>query len=179
MPVAQDQTAAGAAAFLANWPLAYPCDPPIEVLEFPLMSYAVNGAFANLDRWARTGVAPRRAGRIEIVNGGTPQSDYRVDRFGNAVGGVRSPYLDVPAATYLNSSGGQAICRFLGRKVPFDWSRMESLYGSSSSYRTSFEQSVDRLVKEQWFTESDGKRMKAELDAATPVRGPVVRSLGN
>ena len=46
MPVIDDQVKAGQPPFLANWPLAYPCTPTIDLTDFPIMRYTVNAAFA-------------------------------------------------------------------------------------------------------------------------------------
>ena len=52
--------------------------------EFPLR-YIMNGAFANLDLWVRTGTPPPRADRLVAINPGTPESALALDQFGNAV----------------------------------------------------------------------------------------------
>ena len=39
---------------------------------------------------------------------------------------------------------------------------MDSLYGSEKNYQSKFAQSVDQLVKAGWFTESDGKKIRAD-----------------
>jgi hypothetical protein len=163
LPRVEDQTAAGAPAFLWQWPLAYACTPAINLMEFPVMQYALDAAFANLDRWVRTGTPPPRAERIGVKDIGTPQASFITDQHGNVVGGVRNPYLDVPVATYVPNSPGPQICRQLGHKTDFGWSKMESLYGNSKGYADKVNESVDRLVRERWLTESDGKKIKAEL----------------
>ncbi len=165
MPSTQDQAAAGQPAFPGIWPFAYQCDPPIALMELPVYQYTLNAAFANLDRWARNGTAPPKAERIGIENGGTPQAKFVTDQYGNAVGGVRSPYVDVPAATYFPNSPGQAICRNIGHKISFDWTRLETLYGSSKNYGAKVGESVDRLARDRWVTEPDARKMKAEMVA--------------
>ena len=156
MPVVEDQVKAGATPFLAYWPLTYQCEPEIPLYNLPVMRYAVDAAFASLDRWVRDGIPAPRAERIGL---------NVTDKFGNAVGGVRSPYLDVPAATYYSNTAGQVTCHNIGRVVPFDWAKMEALYGSSRNYAAKVAQSVDRLVKERWLTESDGRQIKADVKA--------------
>jgi hypothetical protein len=86
-----------------------------------------------------------------------------LDAAGNGVGGVRSPWVDVPAATYFTTSPGPGTCFELGHTVAFDKAKMDSLYGSEKNYQTKFAQSVDQLVKAGWFTESDGKKIKAAV----------------
>ena len=90
---------------------------------------------------------PRAPQRVEVRNGGTPQAAFVFDEFGNAVGGVRSPYLDVPASTYRAKTPGQGVCGNLLSIVPFDWVRLEKLYGSHTAYATKVGQAVDRLVR--------------------------------
>ena len=106
IPSVKDQAAVGTAAFVAQWPFAEVCTPPIPLMEFPVMRYVVNAAFANLDRWVRDGTPAPRAERVAVKNGGTPQAAVATDEFGNAVGGVRSPYLDVPTANILRVHSG-------------------------------------------------------------------------
>ena len=119
IPSVKDQAAAGTAAFVAQWPFAEVCTPPIPLMEFPVMRYVVNAAFANLDRWVRDGTPAPRAERVAVKNGGTPQAAIATDEFGNAIGGVRSPYLDVPTATYYASTPGPGTCGNLGHKDAF------------------------------------------------------------
>jgi hypothetical protein len=166
-PSREEQTAVGTPPYLAFWPFLNVCEVEGDLLEIPIQTYAGDAAFANMDRWVRDGVAPPKAARISIENGGTPMARVVKDQHGNAVGGVRSPYLDVPTATYYVSRPGAQLapgvrCEEIGYKVPFGWAKLESLYGSPKDYASKRAASVDRLVKERWLTESDGKKIKAE-----------------
>jgi hypothetical protein len=98
-PSMADQTAAGNAQGTPEWPFAQPCQPPIPLMDTPIMAIAFNMAFENLDRWARKGTPAPRASRLEIKDAGTPQASFVVDQFGHGVGGVRTPFIEVPAAT--------------------------------------------------------------------------------
>jgi Alpha/beta hydrolase domain len=60
---------------------------------------------ANLDAWVRDGVPPPSADVISVFN-----SAPVVDQFGNVVGGLRSPYLDVPTSTWFGSATGASFC---------------------------------------------------------------------
>jgi hypothetical protein len=99
---------------------------------------------------------------LQIKSAGTPQATVVLDEFGNGVGGVRNPYVDVPVATYFTNSTGPGNCREMGHKVALEAARVTTLYGSPKNYASKVAQSVDRLVRERWLTESDGKRIKAE-----------------
>jgi hypothetical protein len=151
------------------------------------MRYALDGALASLDLWARKGVAPPKAGLIQVEHGGVENGGAKsgVENGGaenaatapphlaknelGALGGVRSVYVDVPVETYgIGDLGGGGACRDMAHVVPFDAARKQTLYGDQKKYAAKVNQSVDLLVKERFFTESDGKKMKAEL-LATPV----------
>ena len=165
IPSVKDQAAVGTAAFVTQWPFAEVCTPPIPLMDFPVMRYVVNAAFTNLDRWVRDGTPAPRAERVAVKNGGTPQAAIATDEFGNAIGGVRSPYLEVPTATYHASTPGPGTCGNLGHKEAFSWERLETIYGASTKYASRFNQAVDRLVQERWLTEPDGRKIKAEGSA--------------
>jgi hypothetical protein len=161
MPTVEDQKKTGFDGFLASWPFAAPCQPDIPLLRVPIMTYVLDAAFANLTRWVRDGVPAPRAERVAVENGGTPQARVRLDQSGNAVGGVRSPYVDVPTATYFTTTGGPGTCGNLAHQEAFDWARLETLYGSARNYAAKVAASVDQLVKARWLTEADGRRIKA------------------
>jgi hypothetical protein len=162
IPSVKDQAAVGTQPFLAFWPFAEQCMPEIPLMHFPVMRYVVNAAFANLDRWVRTGAAAPKAARIEVKNPGTPQAVLATDEYGNAVGGVRSPYLEVPTATYHATTPGPGTCGNLGRKEAFTWERLETVYGGYTKFAARFSQAVDRLAKERWLTERDARKIKTE-----------------
>jgi hypothetical protein len=162
-PSMADQMAAGNALGTAAWPFAAPCDPDIPLMATPIMSFAFDTAFAVLDDWVRNGKPAPRAPRIDLKDAGTPQAGIVADRFGHGLGGLRTPYIDVPSATYVANSNGPGNCREMAHKSSFDPARINEVYGSTKSYRDKVSASVDQLVKERWLTPGDARRMKAEL----------------
>jgi hypothetical protein len=68
----------------------------------------------------------------------------------------------------IGGPGGGGACREMAIVDPFDAGRLQTLYGDQKKYAAKVNQSVDLLVKEHFYTEADGKKMKAEL-LATPV----------
>jgi hypothetical protein len=69
-------------------------------------------------------VAPPKAERIKIENPGTPQARIALDQYGSAAGGVRTPYVEVPIATYYTTSKGETFRPELEHTVPFDRTRL-------------------------------------------------------
>ncbi len=165
-PSMADQAAAGNAQGSPEWPFNAPCEPAIPLMDTPIMSTAFNAAFANLDRWVRKGTAPPRAGRLEIKDAGTPQATIVSDELGHAIGGVRTPYVDVPLASYATNSPGPGTCREMGHAFAFDPSRLTALYTTEKSYAARVAQSIERLTKERWLTDADARRIRTELPAA-------------
>ena len=158
-PTFADQTATGGGVQgTPDWPFNAPCDPAIPLSTDPRLRYAYDATLVALDQWARKGTPAPRASVIELKDGAVV-----LDAAGNGVGGVRSPWVDVPAATYFTSSPGPGTCAELGHTVAFEKGRLESLYGTDKNYQSKFTQSVDQLVKAGWLTESDGKKIKADI----------------
>jgi len=139
------------------------------LITHPIMRYALDGALANLDTWARKGTAPPKAARIQVEEAaGAGTAKVATNELG-ALGGVRSVYVDVPIETHkIGGPGGGGACREMAVVEPFDSARIQTLYGDQKKYAAKVNQYVDLQVKERIFTEADGKKMKAEL-LATPV----------
>ena len=144
------------------------CEPEV-TSEQPILSYIFHSAFANLDRWVRDGTPPPRAPRLQLQNVGTPQARVATDASGNGLGGVRTPYVDVPIATYhMHHEGGAPLCRQFGYEERFGWARLESMYGSYTRYAAKVQQAVDTAVTERWITETDGQKITLDLLGGTP-----------
>jgi hypothetical protein len=122
--------------------------------DFPLQ-YFLRGAFVNLDRWARTGAPPVRGDRIALSNPGTYGERTLFDQWGNARGGVRSPYLDVPRGTYVPFSTG-AGCGAWGHKNLFSPSFLAGMY-PGSSYLTQVRSAAQKLQANGWITAADAQ----------------------
>ena len=103
-----------------------------------------------LVKWISKGTPPPRAPRIKVEPDG--KTVVR-DANGNAVGGVRSVYVDVPTATIMPTSlapGGVLSnpCAYLGYQLDFDSDKLEQSYGSHNGYAQQVKKDVTRLVKE-------------------------------
>lgn len=137
--------------------------PPMSCNEGPRSrfpnSVAFNAIYRNLDAWVREGVAPPRADPIR-VEGGKPV----LDRFGNVVGGVRSPYVDVPTVQWSGNSTGESFCSIAGHENPFDTARLRTLYPTRNTYIRAVRESVDRLVGARFITPQDGAKLVAEAE---------------
>src|SRR4029079_17971054 len=120
LPAFSDQALTGGnVQGTADWPFAAKCDPDIPLTELPLMSYVFDAALTNLDQWVRKGTAPPHSSFVELKNAGAADASVVLDQYGHGVGGIRSPYVDVPVATYFTNSNGPGTCPELGHKSAF------------------------------------------------------------
>ena len=121
------------------------------------MSLATNAFFRNLDRWVRRGIAPPRADPI-LVQNGAPVLDVHE----NVIGGVRSPYVDVPTATWFGRATGASFCFIAGWERPFDAAKLRALYPTHGNYVRKVIGSTAQLVAERFVTREDGLELIRE-----------------
>ena len=117
----------------------------------------LRGAYRNLILWSRKGIRPPQSPGIAL----DAKLEISRDANGNAIGGVRSPYIDVPTAThtgYLTAGGMGGIS---GKKKPFTPEQLKALYPDQAAYLAKFSASVDRLLKGRWISKEDADAMKA------------------
>ena len=102
--------------------------------------FVVSAALASLRTWIVDGTAPSIAPRLEVTE--TPLNVGR-DIYGNALGGIRTPYVDVPVAT-LSADGQPAgnLCTLFGSTKLFDTATLRQLYSSHDDYVTKVGASV-------------------------------------
>ena len=108
-------------------------------------AYFLRGAAASLFAWAEEGTAPAEAPRLELATTGVV-SLSAVDENGNAVGGVRSPFLDVPLVTYEVHSTPGALCQLSGRETPLTAAVLGQRYSGVDDYMSRFTESLDATV---------------------------------
>ncbi len=139
--------------------------PPAECNEGPRSRFPsqifFDAMMRNLDQWVRRGAAPPYGSPMVVQNG-----EPVLDRFGNVLGGLRSPYVDVPTSTWYGSSTGASFCFIAGHEVPFSTALLKQLYVSHTVYVQAVRRDVDRLVKARFITAYDGRMLVAEAQAA-------------
>jgi hypothetical protein len=111
------------------------------------MHIVAKAALRALTTWLTNGKAPVIAPRIDVVPGGTPQVRRNAD--GIALGGIRTPPVDVPVAALSGASGPtpSTICLLLGSSKPFTAARLAQLYPSRAAYLRRFAADADATIK--------------------------------
>ena len=139
--------------------------PPLACNEGPRSRFpnrlAFNAALVWLDQWARNDIAPPRAELIQVVDG-----QPVLDEHGNVIGGLRSPYVDVPTSTWNGNSTGESFCRIAGHEIPFSGEKLSELYPTHSDYMSAVIANVSELVSLGFLLGEDGAEIIREAQHA-------------
>lgn len=136
------------------------------------MHIVAKAAWHDLKLWVADGTAPPIAPRIDARTaspGGQPTVQRDAD--GIALGGIRTPPVDVPVAALSGSPGpvSSAICLLLGSSKPFTDTRLAQLYSSRKDYEQKFAAGADKAVDAGFVLPAD---RAALLQFAEPERIP-------
>ncbi len=131
--------------------------PPSGPNDFPY-EYFFNAGAVNLKKW-RVGIRPPSADRF-VYNGTT----IARDEYGNALGGLRSPYVDAPIASYSLPPGG--ACPFIGVKTPLSQTQLDALYSAHGQYVKAVAKGTLSLVRNRFVLPTDGARIIREAARA-------------
>lgn len=129
----------------------------------------VTGALENLHAWAAKGIpAPAAQSNwmwysITKDAKGNDVHDPLRDQLGNALGGLRSPLIDVPLYQYLGTgktaAGGTALD--WGSMIRFPDTTINVLYdGSCTKYLARFNAAADALLSGAYIVKHDADKMK-------------------
>jgi hypothetical protein len=124
--------------------------------------YAMQAAINALDTWLRTGRPPASTPVLSLVPG-QPAGTAKIARDANgiALGGVRTPWVDVP--TILISGEGDPstfMGRLAGKAIPFDKATLARLYpGGKAEYLRKFETALDRAIRAGHILPEDRKEI--------------------
>jgi len=123
------------------------------------LHYVLNAALSKLSRWVRTGKAPKSAPRLDVSAG--PPITIQRDQHGNARGGIRTPWVDVPIATFTGQqSGGSILCLIFGTTTPFDAPTLAALYPTHKAFTSAYDKALKRAVKRGWIRPPDARLIK-------------------
>jgi hypothetical protein len=126
----------------------------------PQMHYVLQRAIDALDKWVRDGTAPPHANRIEVGAGG----GIAVDDVGVARGGVRTPWVDAPAAILSGLGQPGDMTELFGTTRPIDPAAFAARYPGGDAER------AERFVA--------ATRDAVEAGFLLPVDAPEIEALG-
>ena len=147
--------------------------------DYPLF-YVYAASLDNLIGWVDKGVPAPHVSWIETNQNG---SEIKRDSFGNALGGYRLSYVDVPIATYHStwadyvmtpngpSDPEAARCDRIGWMTPLPPEQLKKLYPTHEDYVRKVNDSLKSLVAARLLLFEDAKALADEASAAR-VPGP-------
>jgi len=111
------------------------------------MHIVAKAALRALTTWVTTGQAPVIAPRLDVV--ANPKPTVQRDADAIALGGIRTPPVDVPVAALSGAPGPNpsTICLLLGSSKPFTAERLAQLYTSRAEYLQKFTAATDATIK--------------------------------
>jgi alpha/beta hydrolase family protein len=143
-----------------------PCTLP--VTDFPAGAFTAL-ALNYLVDWITTGKTPPHADPIAVdQNTANDGSALSLDEYGNAKGGIRNIWVDVPTATNGVFGKGKTdaqdrLCQLAGTKVPLSDATLEKLYPTTGDYTKKAEQRLDALIAQGWFLPEYADMVRRDL----------------
>jgi hypothetical protein len=134
----------------------------------PQHHYVMNAALSALNKWIVTGVAPAEGQRLAVTDEALPQ--LVLDANGNATGGIRSPWVDVPTARLSGLGQDAAGFGFLfGVTEPYDAAKLAELYpGGKSDYLKKFQGALRAAIRAGFILPSDEAEIEGIAAASFP-----------
>ncbi len=126
----------------------------------PHQHYVAQAAWEHLIGWAGTGEPPPAAPRLELGEGGTALAR---DELGNALGGIRNPWVDAPIRV-LSGEGqrGDAFAFLMGTTEPLEPATIAGLYPrGAEDYLAAFEASLEEAIAGGFILEADRQEILA------------------
>ncbi len=148
--------------------LGDPCTLP--VTRFPAGAFTALGLH-QLVEWIASGRTPPKAPPIEVdQNTAGDGSPLALDEFGNARGGVRNVWVDVPVATLGTFGKGKTpaqdrLCQLAGTEVRLPEATLRKLYRDQAEYAKKVDERLTQLVKEGWFLPEYVESVRADVKA--------------
>jgi hypothetical protein len=147
-----------------------PCTLP--VTDFHAGAFTALGLNLLVD-WIAHGKTPPHAPPITVDKDTSgDNSPLALDMYGNAKGGVRNAWVDVPIASYGVLGKGKTPaqdrqCQLAGTEVPLPSATLKAVYRDKADYEKKVERRLAQLVKEGWFLPEYVDAIKADAHAAT------------
>jgi hypothetical protein len=132
----------------------------------PQQHYVGQAALSHLVRWVADDTPPPRAPRLQRDG-----DAFRVDQYGNAIGGIRNPWVEVPTAL-LSGLGqtGKAFAILFGRTEPFDDDMLSTLYPKGrGEYLERFEASLKAAIGAGFILDEDRAEILGLAAASYPL----------
>lgn len=135
-------------------PLGLKSEEPVN--SAPQLHYVLQAALTHLERWVGGGVAAPQAPLLETTGEDSEPTLARDDN-GNARGGLRTPWVDVPTAVVSGMGAkGEGFTRLFGVTRPFPPAKLATLYpGGRDEYTERFSAAAESARAAGFLLEAD------------------------
>jgi hypothetical protein len=128
----------------------------------------LQAALHHLVAWVVDGTTPPTSPRLELES----EDVIARDELGIAVGGIRTPPVDVPTRVLSGDpSVGEGFCFLFGQTLPLESSVLATLYESEAAYLAALQASADAAVAAGWLLPEDAEILVAEEAARAATIG--------
>ena len=128
----------------------------------------------HLIQWVDKGTAPPHRQLITVENGAVA-----LDQYGNAKGGVRNTYLDVPIAKYgvpntakpgfAPETRADFYCPNAAYEIPLPHDQLKTMYKDHKDYEKKVDDRLKELIKDGWALPAYTKQIMGDAaKAAVP-----------
>jgi hypothetical protein len=142
----------------------------------PQHHYVMNAAIVALDHWVKDERTPAHGQLIEVApdQDSKPLASLKRDANGNAVGGIRTPWLEVPTETLSGpGNSGPPIAILIGTTEPFDSAKLKSLYpGGKIEYLKKFGASLQQSIDDGFILSDDASEIMRLAEIMYPSNAP-------
>jgi Alpha/beta hydrolase domain len=122
-------------------------------------------ALRHINLWLSQGLVAPSYPRIAVDPGSPPR--IRRDPYGNAIGGIRLPELEVPVAEYRGMAIGTGRGPLFGSSRPFPDEDLRVMYPSRQLFEDRWQRAVDALVASRAIRPEDAADMRAQAGSVT------------
>jgi hypothetical protein len=123
----------------------------------------LRAAVAHLSAWVDGGPPPSSAPRLHVVPGQPPV--ILRNGVGDAMGGIRTPLVDVPAATLSGAPNiGSMGCFLFGLTRPFSSAALTARYTTKSAYLGAFDAATRDAVRAGYVLPADVGELRARAE---------------
>jgi hypothetical protein len=127
----------------------------------------MHAALDALTRWVidRNDAPPTSPQMTENADGSLARDPVT----GNTLGGIRTPGVDAPVATYFGDKDQCAPT--LGKTVPYDAAKLAAVHGTRDAYLAEVRRSADAAVGAGFLLAPDGAEIVAAAEASDVLIG--------
>jgi Alpha/beta hydrolase domain len=126
----------------------------------------VQAAFAAFNKWVTHDTQPPSPSPFSLAS--THPTAYALDAYGNVIGGVRTPAVDVPISTLSGQAppGSNALCALFGSTTPLRPATLAHLYPTKADYLAAYTRSLDRAISKGYILRADRAALLARARQA-------------